>query len=66
MAIVTAEVTWLLWLLEDFIVPVTAPTPLSSDSTSAINIARDPVKHEFTKNIGIDAPIRDRKCMIML
>ena len=55
MAVVTAEVTWLRWLLEDFVVPVTAPTPLSSDSTSAINIARDPVKHELTKNIGIGA-----------
>ena len=55
MAVVTAEVTWLRWLLEDFVVPVTAPTPLSSDSASAINIARDPVKHELTKNIGIGA-----------
>lgn len=38
--------------------PVTAPTPLSSDSflyDSAINMARDPVKHELTKHIGIDA-----------
>jgi hypothetical protein len=36
-------------------VPVTAPTPLSSDSTDAISIAWDPVKHELTKHIGIDA-----------
>ena len=28
MATVTAEVTWLQWLLEDFGVPATAPTPL--------------------------------------
>jgi hypothetical protein len=31
------------------------PTLLLSDSTSAINIARDPVKHELTKHIGVDA-----------
>ncbi|XP_039773535.1 uncharacterized mitochondrial protein AtMg00810-like [Panicum virgatum] len=55
MATVTAEVTWLRWLLEDFGVPVSTPTPLSSDSTGAISIARDPVKHELTKHIGVDA-----------
>jgi hypothetical protein len=55
MVIVSAEVTWLQWLLEDFGVPATAPTPLSFDSTSAISIARDPVKHELTKHIGVDA-----------
>jgi len=55
MATVTAEVTWLRWLLEDFGVPITAPTPLSTDSTGAISIARDPVKHELTKHIGVDA-----------
>jgi hypothetical protein len=36
-------------------VPATAPTPLSTNSTSAISIAWDPVKHELTKHIGIDA-----------
>jgi hypothetical protein len=55
MALATAEVTWLRWLLEDFGVSVSAPTPLLSDSISAINIARDPVKHELTKHIGVDA-----------
>jgi len=55
MAIVTAEVIWLRWLLEDFGVTVSTPTPLSSDSTGAISIARDPVKHELTKHIGVDA-----------
>ncbi|CAD6333862.1 unnamed protein product [Miscanthus lutarioriparius] len=50
-----SEVTWLRLLLEDFGVPTTAPTPLSSDSTGAISIARDPVKHELTKHIGVDA-----------
>ena len=55
MALVTAEVTWLRWLLADFGVPVTTPTYLLSDSTGAISIARDPVKHELTKHIGVDA-----------
>jgi len=54
MAAVTAEVTWLRLLLEVFGVPATAPTPVSSDSTSAIS-AWDPVKHELTKHIGVDA-----------
>jgi hypothetical protein len=33
MALVTAEVTWLRWLLEDFGIPGSMPTPLLSDST---------------------------------
>jgi hypothetical protein len=55
MALLTAEVTWLRWLLEDFGVSVTSPTSLLSDSTGAISIARDPIKHELTKHIGVDA-----------
>jgi hypothetical protein len=55
MTLVTVEVTWLRWLLEDFGVSVSMPTPLLSDSTWAIRIARDPVKHELTKHIGVDA-----------
>jgi hypothetical protein len=55
MALVTTEVTWLRWLLEDFGVSVSIPTPLLSDNTGAISIARDPVKHELTKHIGVDA-----------
>jgi hypothetical protein len=50
-------VTLLRWLLEDFGVSVTTPTPtpLLSDSTCAISIAHDLVKHELTKHIGVDA-----------
>ena len=48
------EVTWLRWLLEDFGVTISTPT-LYSDNTGAISIARDPVKHELTKHIGVDA-----------
>jgi hypothetical protein len=55
MALAIVEVTWLRWLLEDFDVSVSMPTPLLSDSTWTISIARDPVKHELTKHIGVDA-----------
>ena len=51
----TDEVTWLRWLLEDFGVSAAAPTPLLSDSIGAISIARDLVKHKLTKHIGVDA-----------
>uniref|UniRef100_A0ACD5W637 Uncharacterized protein n=1 Tax=Avena sativa TaxID=4498 RepID=A0ACD5W637_AVESA len=55
MASVTTKVTWLRWLLAEFGVSVTTPTPLLSDSIGAISIACDPVKHELTKHIGVDA-----------
>jgi hypothetical protein len=55
MVLLTAEVAWLRWLLADFGVSVTTPTPVLSDSTGAISIARDPVKHELTKHIGVNA-----------
>jgi hypothetical protein len=55
MALVIAEVTWLRWLLEDFGVSISMPTPLLTDSTWAISIACDPVKYELTKHVGVDA-----------
>jgi hypothetical protein len=55
MALVTADVTWLQWLLENFGDSVSMPTPFLSDSTETIIIARDPIKHEFTEHIGVDA-----------
>jgi hypothetical protein len=55
MTLVTTEVTWLRWLLEDFCVSVSMPTPLLSDGTRAISIARDQIKHKFTKHVGVDA-----------
>jgi hypothetical protein len=55
MALVTAEITWLLWLLEEFGVSVSMLTHLLSDSTGAISITCDPVKHQLTKHIGVDA-----------
>jgi hypothetical protein len=42
-------------LLEDFGVSVSMSTLLLSDSTCAISIARDPVKHELTKHVGVNA-----------
>jgi hypothetical protein len=52
---VTVLVTWLRWLLEDFGVFVSVSIPLLCDSTRALSIARDPIKHEVTKHIGVDA-----------
>jgi hypothetical protein len=55
MALVTAAVIWLRWLLEDFGVSISMSSPLLSDSTGAISIAHDLVKHELTKHVGVDA-----------
>jgi hypothetical protein len=55
MTLVTTEVTWLWWLLKDFGVSISMPSPLFSGSTGAISIACDLVKHELTKHIGVDA-----------
>jgi hypothetical protein len=43
------------WLFEDFGTSVSMSTPLLSDSTWAISITRDPIKHELTKYIDVDA-----------
>jgi hypothetical protein len=51
MALLTVEIICLWLLLQDFRV-----TPLLSGSTSVvISTDCDPVKHEFTNNIGFDA-----------
>uniref|UniRef100_A0ACD5W293 Uncharacterized protein n=1 Tax=Avena sativa TaxID=4498 RepID=A0ACD5W293_AVESA len=55
MALLTTEVTWLRWLLMDFGVSITTLTLVLSNSTVAISVARDSVKHELTKHIGVDA-----------
>jgi hypothetical protein len=55
MSLVTAEVTWLRWLLEDFTISISLPAPLLFDNTGAISITCDPIKHVFTKHIGVDA-----------
>lgn len=46
-------------MLEDFGVSVCMSTPLLSDSTGAISIAHDPIKHELTKHIGVDTQIQN-------
>jgi hypothetical protein len=54
MTLVTANVSCLWWLLKDFGVSVYMLTHLLSNSIRAISIARDSVKHEFTKHVGVD------------
>ncbi|XP_044428537.1 uncharacterized mitochondrial protein AtMg00810-like, partial [Triticum aestivum] len=54
-ATTTSEIVWLRWLLADLGVSCDAPTSLICDSIAAIQIANDPVKHELTKHIGVDA-----------
>ncbi|WVZ84521.1 hypothetical protein U9M48_031548 [Paspalum notatum var. saurae] len=49
-------VLWFLGdLVTDFGVSVSIPTPFLTNSTGAISIALDPVKHDHTKHIGVDA-----------
>jgi hypothetical protein len=55
MVLVTVEVTWLQWLLEDFDVSFSMSTPILSDSIRAIIIACDLIKHELSKHVGVDA-----------
>ena len=42
-------------MLADFGISCDVATPLLCDNTGAIQIANDPVKHELTKHIGVDA-----------
>jgi hypothetical protein len=50
------------WLLADLGVSCDAPTSILCDSTAAIQIANDPVKHELTKHIGVDASLTRSHC----
>ena len=54
LATTTAEIIWLRWLLAEF--------GVSCDNTGAIQIANDPVKHELTKHIGVDASFTRSHC----
>jgi hypothetical protein len=54
LACVIVEVTWLQWLLVDFGVALSSSTPMHCDNTGAISIAQDPVKHELTKQGGVN------------
>jgi hypothetical protein len=50
MSLVTAEVTWLRWLLEDFGVYISVPTSLLSDSTEVISIPGSRSIYVFREN----------------
>lgn len=62
LATTTSEIVWLHWLLADFGVSCDVSTPLLCDNTGAIQIANDPVKHELTKHIGVDASFTRSHC----
>ena len=62
MATTTSEIVWLRWLLADLGVSCGTPASLLCDNTSAIQIATDPVKHELTKHIGVDAYFTRSHC----
>ena len=49
-------------MLADFGSSCDTPTPLLCDNTGAIQIANDPVKHELTKHIGVDASFTRSHC----
>ena len=54
MASAVAEIVWIVGLFDELGVKISLPVPLHSDSTSAIQIAANPVFHERTKHIDID------------
>ena len=54
MASTVSEVVWIVGLFDELGVKINLPVPLHSDSTSAIQIAANPVFHERTKHIDID------------
>ena len=64
LATTTSKIVWFRWLLADFGIPCDAPTPLlcDCDNTGAIQIANDPVKHELTKHIRVDAFFTQSHC----
>jgi hypothetical protein len=64
LATTTAEIIWLRWLLADFGVDSSHATLLHCDNTSAIQIANNPVKHELTKHIGVDATFIRSHCQL--
>jgi hypothetical protein len=46
----------------DFGIVCDGPTPLLCDNTGAIQIAKDPVKHDLQKHIGVDAFFTRSRC----
>ncbi|MCI18035.1 copia protein, partial [Trifolium medium] len=57
----TCEGQWLLYLLQDFLIPHESPILIYCDNQSAMHIAANPVFHERTKHIEIDCHVvRDK------
>nr|XP_043611887.1 uncharacterized mitochondrial protein AtMg00810-like [Erigeron canadensis] len=54
MAITVSEVLWIRWLLKDFDIHITDPTPLYCDNQATRHIANNPVYHERTKHVEMD------------
>ncbi|XP_070054266.1 uncharacterized mitochondrial protein AtMg00810-like [Nicotiana tomentosiformis] len=54
MAVVTAEVVWLVGLMKELNIEVEEPLKLFCDSKAAMQIAANPIYHERTKHIEID------------
>lgn len=51
---VVAEVSWLIRLLGDLGLSISAPVPIFCDSQAAFHIAKNPIFHERTKHIEVD------------
>jgi hypothetical protein len=66
MVLVTTDVTWLWWLLEDFDVSVSMSTPLLSDSTVVINIAHNPVSIRLLSILVLMLILHDHMFMMVL
>lgn len=54
MSSASSEVIWLRQLLYNLDFLILGPTPLNADNTSAIEIANNPIFHEWTKHIEVD------------
>ena len=54
MASTVAEIVWTAGLFQELGVDISLPVSIHSDSTSALQIAANPVFHERTKHIDID------------
>ena len=54
MASITAELTWLSFLLRDIGVPLLTPPTLFCDNMSALHMSINPVFHARTKHVELD------------
>ena len=63
MVAVASEITWLVPLLEEIGVSNLKPVTIYCDNQSAISIGKNPVHHERTKHIEIDAHFTREKVL---